>query len=197
MKFSAYRPEDQHLEFKHQLTDKLEKEVIAFLNSRDGGVIIIGVDDKGDLVGIEDADSLQLKIKDRLKQNITPSTMGLFDVVLLHEQGKTLVKIIVASGSEKPYYLVKMGMSSKGCFIRLGSASEPMPSDMIEDLFAKRVRNSIGNIASRYQDLSFEQLKIYYQEHSFTLNEQFAKNLELTTKNGEYNYAVLFSKTKS
>lgn len=190
MLFSDYQAEGQHLELKAQLTDKFEKEVIAFLNSRDGGAIIIGVGDQGQLLGVEEADALQLKIKDRLKTNITPSTMGLFDVVLLQEQGKTLIKVIVASGSEKPYYLTKMGMSSKGCFIRIGSASEPMTANLIEELFAKRVRNSIGNIASRYQDLSFQQLKIYYQEQDFTLNEQFAKNLELTTKNGEYNYAA-------
>lgn len=188
--FSGYQDESQHLEFKSQLTDSFEKEVIAFLNSRDGGVIIIGVGDKGQLLGVDDADSLQLKIKDRLKQNITPSTMGLFDVVLLQEHGKTLIKVIVASGSEKPYYLSKMGMSSKGCYIRIGSASEPMTGNMIEDLFARRVRNSIGNITSRYQDLTFQQLKIYYQENGFTLNEQFAQNLELTTKTGEYNYAA-------
>lgn len=188
--FSGYQDESQHLEFKSQLTDSFEKEVIAFLNSRDGGAVIIGVGDKGQLLGVDDADSLQLKIKDRLKQNITPSTMGLFDVVLLQEHGKTLIKVIVASGSEKPYYLSKMGMSSKGCYIRIGSASEPMTGNMIEDLFARRVRNSIGNITSRYQDLTFQQLKIYYQENGFTLNEQFAQNLELTTKTGEYNYAA-------
>lgn len=188
--FSGYQDESQHLEFKSQLTDSFEKEVIAFLNSRDGGAAIIGVGTKGALLGVDDADSLQLKIKDRLKQNITPSTMGLFDVVLLQESGKTLIKVIVASGSEKPYYLSKMGMSSKGCYIRIGSASEPMTGNMIEDLFAKRVRNSIGNITSRYQDLTFQQLKIYYQENGFTLNDQFAKNLELTTKAGEYNYAA-------
>lgn len=188
--FSGYKEESQHLEFKSQLTDKFEKEVVAFLNSRDGGAIIIGVGSEGQLLGVNDADAIQLKIKDRLKQNITPSTMGLFDVVLLQENGKTLIKVIVASGSEKPYYLSKMGMSSKGCFIRIGSASEPMTNNMIEEQFAKRVRNSIGNITSRYQDLTFQQLKIYYQERGFTLNDQFAKNLELTTQAGDYNYAA-------
>ncbi len=106
MLLSDYTEESQHLEIKSQLTDTFEKEVVAFLGSRDG------------------------------------------------------------------------------------SASEPMPAHMIEDQFAKRVRNSIGNITSRYQDLTFRQLKIYYEESTLTLNEQFAKNLEFTTKAGEYNYAA-------
>ncbi|MCG6202769.1 helix-turn-helix domain-containing protein [Psychromonas antarctica] len=37
---NQYKIEDQHLEFKKQLTDKFEKEVVAFLNAKDGGVII-------------------------------------------------------------------------------------------------------------------------------------------------------------
>ena len=189
MKFNGFKEESQHLEFKKELTEKLEKEIIAFLNAKDGGEVIIGVDDTGEVIGVDDADALQLKIKDKLKHNITPSTMGLFDIVLLQQEKKTLIKVIVASGSEKLYYLSKMGMSPKGCFIRLGSASEPMPSEMMETLFATRVRDSIGNITSRYQDLTFEQLKIYYNESSYTLNDQFANNLELQTKEKEYNYA--------
>ena len=38
--------ESNRIELKRELTDTLEKEVIAFLNYRDGGVIYIGVDDK-------------------------------------------------------------------------------------------------------------------------------------------------------
>ena len=123
MKSNEYKQESQHLELKKELTDKLEKEAIAFLNSKEGGVVIIGIDDNGEVIGINDADKLQLQIKDILKHNITPSTMGLFDVVLEQIDNKTVIKIIIASGSEKPYYLAKRGMSSKGCFIRIGSAS--------------------------------------------------------------------------
>ena len=37
--------ESQRIEFKRQLSDGLEKEVVAFLNSHDGGLIYIGIDD--------------------------------------------------------------------------------------------------------------------------------------------------------
>jgi hypothetical protein len=53
-------------------------------------------------------------------------------------------------------------MSEKGCYIRLGTAAEPMTQKMIDELFAKRTRDSIGKIKSNKQDLTFEQLKIYY-----------------------------------
>lgn len=87
-----------------------------------------------------------LKIKDHLKNNVFPSCMGLFDVAVERVESKDVIKITLASGPEKPYYIKKRGMSEKGTFIRVGTAAEPMPAKMIESLFAKRTRNSIGKI---------------------------------------------------
>ena len=181
--------ETNRIEYKRELTDGLEKEVIAFLNYREGGVLFIGVDKEGNTYGLADADSDQLKIKDRLKNNIRPSALGLFDIVSEERDRKNILKIIVASGPEKPYHLKKYGMSEKGCFIRLGSAAEPMPQKMIDELFAKRTRNSISKIKAGQQDLSFSQLKIYYEEAGYTPGTAFAKNMELLTEDGAFNYA--------
>ncbi len=182
--------ESKQIEYKQTLTEQLEKEVIAFLNATTGGVIYLGINDQGQIVGLKDSDTVQLKIKDRLKYNISPSCLGLFDIVLEQQDGKHIIKLIIASGSEKPYHLKKKGMSSAGCFIRIGSASEPMPTSMIEGLFARRTRNSISKISSNRQDLSFEQLKIYYQSKGLNLNDKFASNLELLTSNGQFNYVA-------
>ena len=62
--------EDSRNEFKEELNDKLEKEVIAFLTAS-GGNIYIGVNNNGEVIGInEDIDKMQLLIKDRIKNNI-------------------------------------------------------------------------------------------------------------------------------
>lgn len=39
--------ESNRLEYKRELTDGFEREAIAFLNYRDGGVIYIGIDGDG------------------------------------------------------------------------------------------------------------------------------------------------------
>ena len=109
------------IEYKRELNDNLEKEVIAFLNYHDGGVIYIGIDDSGTIVGIENPDAIQLVLKDKIKNNIKPSAMGLFDIILEERENKSIVKITVAGGSEKPDYLRKFGMTEKWCFIRIGS----------------------------------------------------------------------------
>ena len=182
--------ESHRVEHKQFLTDTFEKEVVAFLNYHEGGIIYIGVDKDGKIVGCQNPDETQLKIKDKLKHNISPSCLGLFEVILETIEEKSIIKIIIASGRETPYYIKKNGMSEKGCYIRVGSSSEPMNQTMIEDLFVKRVRNSLGNIKSRRQDLTFEQLKIYYEEKGLKLNEKFASNLELLTDDGYYNYVA-------
>ena len=184
--------ETNRIEYKRELHVDLdiEKEVIAFLNYHEGGMIYIGIDKSRKVIGVTDSDGDALKIKDRMKNNISPSAMGLFDVVIEERESKEVIKVIVASGSEKPYFKKKYGMSDKGCFIRVGRSAEPMPQAMIDKLFATRTRNSIGKIRSYRQDLTFEQLRIYYDEKHKPLNKQFKKSLELLTEDAVFNYAA-------
>jgi ATP-dependent DNA helicase RecG len=192
--------ETNRIEYKRELTKELdiEKEVIAFLNYHEGGIIYIGIDKEGSVTGVEDVDSDMLIIKDRLKNNIQPSCLGLFDVRAESRGEKSLIKVIIASGPEKPYFKRKYGMTEKGSFTRVGTASEPMPQKMIEELFAKRTRNSLGKIVSHKQDLRFEQLRIFFEEAGFSLNANFAANLELLADSKKYNYiAYLLSDINS
>lgn len=99
--------ENNRTEFKEELNEKLEKEVVAFLNNREGGVLYIGVNDAGTPVGVSDLDGTQLKIADRLKNNILSSTLGLFDIVTEIVDDIPVIKVLVSSGLEKPYYIKK------------------------------------------------------------------------------------------
>jgi len=184
------KQETNRIEYKRELNDKLEREVVAFLNYHQGGVIYIGIDNLGNTVGIDVIDDTQLKVADRLKNNILPATLGLFDVIAEKLDGRDILKIVISSGPDKPYYLRKYGMSPVGCFIRVGSAVQPMTTEMIDISYARRTRNSLGNVAARRQDLTFEQLKIYYEAAGFHLNHHFAKNLGLLTVDGKFNYAA-------
>lgn len=145
--------ETNRIEYKQELTEGLEKEVIAFLNYREGGIIYIGIDKAGNTCGLADSDSDQLKIKDRLKNNIKPSALGLFDIVSEERDGKGIIKIIVASGPEKPYHIRKYGMSEKGCFIRVAKYSGTNRTDLIEsneygnECLAKATKQVIDKIA--------------------------------------------------
>ena len=180
--------EDNRNEFKIKLSDDFEKEVISFLNT-DGGNIFIGIDDNGNInKNIGNIDLLQRKIKDRVKDNIAPSTLGLFDVIVNEIDGNKYVQVIVAKGMEKPYYIKGMGMTPDSCFMRIGSSIQSMNMETIINLFSKRVRNNLKNIKSPKQDLEFKILKIYYQENGFEVNDNFLKKLDLYMEDGSFNY---------
>lgn len=180
--------ESNRIEFKATLNDKMEKEIVAFLNNREGGILYIGIDDAGIPVEIQDIDSMQLKIADRIKNNILPSTLGLFDIVTEYIEDIPVTKIVVSSGLEKPYYIKNRGMSPNGCYMRLGTSTQPMSTALIDELYAKRIHTTLRNIPSPRQDLTFAQLKIYYLERGLELNAKFANSLELLTPDGKYNY---------
>lgn len=180
--------ETNRIENKEQLNEDFEQEVTAFLNYKEGGIIYVGINKNGQIVGVENNDLTQLQIKDRIKNNIQPSTLGLFDVTVETIDNKEVIKVIISSGTEKPYYLRKKGRTPEGCYIRIGSSKERMTERMIEEMFARRIKNSLKEIESPRQDLTFRQLKIHYEGNGMILNDNFARNLNLLTDEGKYNY---------
>lgn len=180
--------ETNRIENKEQLNEDFEQEVIAFLNYKEGGIIYVGINKNGQVVGVENTDLTQLQIKDRIKNNIQPSTLGLFDVTVETIDNKEVIKVIISSGTEKPYYLRKKGRTPEGCYIRVGSSKERMTERMIDDMYARRIKNTLKEIDSPRQELTFNQLKIYYEEHGLKLNDNFLPNLDLLTSEGKYNY---------
>ena len=180
--------ETNRIENKEQLNEDFEQEVIAFLNYKEGGIIYVGINKNGQVAGVENTDLTQLQIKDRIKNNIQPSTLGLFDVTVETIENKEVIKVIISSGTEKPYYLRKKGRTPEGCYIRIGSSKERMTERMIEEMFSRRIKNSLKEIESPRQDLTFRQLKIHYEGNGMILNDNFARNLNLLTDEGKYNY---------
>jgi predicted HTH transcriptional regulator len=182
--------ESNRIEYKLELDkgDKLEKAVVSFLNYNGGGEILVGAADDGMVYGVSDSDGDQRKIADRLANNIRPKILGLFDVVAEKMNDKNAIHIIVSSGTQKPYYIRKRGMTEDGCFIRVGASAQPMTEAMIERLIAQRQTVTLSTMPVPRQNLTFEQLHIYYSEHGLALNAQFADNLDLKTSDGAYNF---------
>ena len=182
--------ETNRIEFKRGLNDRFERTVVSFLNYPGGGEILVGVDDEGKAIGIENADLVQQKIVDRIRNNIGPETLGLFDVIHTRMEGKDVIRVIVSCGPERPYYIRKSGRTEKGCFIRVGSSTQPMTERMIDEMFTKRQPVTLQSMPSPRRDLTFEQLRIYYQEKKLNLTEKFIESLSLRHVDGGFNYTA-------
>ncbi|MCL2176536.1 MAG: putative DNA binding domain-containing protein [Firmicutes bacterium] len=182
--------ENSVIEYKLKVTEDIEKTIVAFLNTT-GGKLLIGVDKNGEVVGLENADKDSLAIADKIRQNIIPSAIGLFDINIEEMSNKHYIVVRVAGGMEKPYYIKKYGMSPKGCFVRIGSQSVPMEQSAIDSLYAKRAKNTLKNIVAPRQNLTFSMLKIFYKEKGIDVEgEHFLTNLDLITQDGKYNYVA-------
>lgn len=70
--------ETNRKDYKKEPTSELdiEKEVVAFLNYKEGGYIYIGIDKDGSTVGVSDVDDCMLRLKDRIKHNISRPLWG-------------------------------------------------------------------------------------------------------------------------
>ena len=157
--------ENELIEYKEKLTNSLEKEVVAFLNAK-GGDIYIGIKDNGDVVGIPDVDKIQLQVKDRLIFGISPSILSLVSITTYHISNKTVLKIILKEGTEKPYYIKNKGLSESGAFIRIGNSAQPMTQKMIYAFQTKSFPKSLTSIESPEQELTFAELFIHYRRFS-------------------------------
>ena len=119
--------ESENIEFKAKLTDEIYKEVIAFANT-DGGVIYIGVDDNGNVVGIDNVDDTYTRITNGIRDAIQPDVTMFVKYKL---EDNRVVKITVGEGSYKPYYLKSKGLKPSGVYIRQGASSVQASSEQI------------------------------------------------------------------
>lgn len=104
--------ESEKLELKVQYTTEIKKEIVAFLNS-DGGTLIIGVDDSGKVIGVENAKDIIERISLMIHEAIKPDDSLICSVGECVEDGKTIVKVAIGRGVKKPYYIYEKGSKHK------------------------------------------------------------------------------------
>ena len=97
--------ESERIEYKSQMIDDIYKEVIAFANT-DGGVIYLGIDDKGNQIGIDNVDETYTRLTNGIRDAIAPDVTMFVRYVL---QDNKVIRIEVGEGSYKPYYLKSKG----------------------------------------------------------------------------------------
>ena len=112
--------EGYRIEYKENASS-LDKELTAFANSS-GGTILIGVDDKGNVKGINLTNSLKSQIQDTAN-NCDPK------IEISLEQAGNILAIRVPEGSDKPY------RCSTGFYRRIGPNSQKLSRDEILDYF--------------------------------------------------------------
>lgn len=90
--------ETRILEFKETVTNTFLKTVSAFSNY-DGGVILFGVDDDGNIKGLSNAKQACLDIENKINDSISPQPNYTLEI----QNNEQTIKLNVKSGLQKPY----------------------------------------------------------------------------------------------
>lgn len=181
--------ESETLELKEKYTDVICKEIVSFLNTS-GGMIIIGVKDDGTIVGVDKIDETFRKISDIIATQIEPNPQNEVGSEIRFEDGKTLIIVNVSRGVKHIYCQKKYGFSSVGCTIRVGTTCREMTPEQIRIRYESKFIDSEYMLKKRASqlDLTFKELKIYYSEKDYHLDDNtFEANLNLRNQNGDYN----------
>jgi len=119
-------PEQQNIEYKQSWHDDYLKWVCGFANAQ-GGLIFIGKDDNGKVVGINDYKKLMDDIPNKVK-----NTMGISVEVSLHkENGKYFIEIVTHS------YSVPISVRGR-YYYRSGSTKQELTGASLNEFLLKK-----------------------------------------------------------
>ena len=173
--------ENEFVEFKESLSQlsRAAESIVAMLNKHSKAQVLFGIKDNGDVVGVTLGSKTLKDISELLIHKIKPSIIPTITEEVMND--KTIIKVSV-TGHNKPY-------SADGNYlIRSGSENKKIDPEIMKELLFSSSIESMTEIESFEQELSFNQLKQLYILHGYSINESsFAKNNGLLTKNHKYN----------
>ena len=185
--------ESQHIEFKRKWKDEFLQYVSGFANAQ-GGTLFVGIDDGGDVCGVDNARSLLEKIPNQIFQ-----TMGIVaEVNLLTENGLEYLSVSVKPSSQPISYRGKYYFRSGSTLQELnGTALRDFLFDKLGITFedAPNERATMDDIDRDAVDFFLRSAVAAGRIGSETLRdttEKVLRNLDLVTEDGKLkNAAVL------
>lgn len=185
--------ESERIEFKREVNERICKTIVAFANSS-GGTIYIGIDDFGNVLGIDDVDGAMLKVSNWVHDLICPELMQFVHISPVELEGKTVVLVDVEAGDEKPYYLASKGLVPAGVFTRLGPATVPMSRRDIRRMIRDTDCDPFDSRHAKQQDLTFNEAARIFASKHIDFDEARYDALGIRAQDGFYsNLALLIS----
>lgn len=127
--------EGYNLEFKENVSKKINIEVVAFLNGI-GGKILIGVNDKGKIVGTDISNKERANLQNIINQ-IEPRIKINIEVI------DNIIVVNVPEGSDKPY------SCSDGYYLRVGAMCQKMNRNEIQDFLEENGKIQYDRMLNR------------------------------------------------
>jgi ATP-dependent DNA helicase RecG len=143
--------ETENMEFKEKWTEDGLKTICAFANTS-GGELIIGISDKGEIVGVKDTEKLirdlPNKIRDKLK--VTPS------ISVEEKEGKEILHIKIFPSSIPVSYEGKF-------YVRSGSTTQELKDTELAYFLLEKMGKTWDSLSSGFDisDIDFPTIEMF------------------------------------
>lgn len=185
--------ESSTTEFKKDYTDEIKKTVTAFANTS-GGKIYIGIDDSGNVTGVNDSDEIILKCSNTIRDSIRPDITMFTEYSTEIIQDKKVVVINVQRGTSTPYYIESKGIRPAGIYVRQGASSVPASETAIIKMIKETDGDKYEKSRSLNQNLSFAEAIKEFAVYDVPFNDSTIRTLKLKSEDGMYtNLGLLLS----
>ena len=173
--------ESRTMEFKETITNTFLKTVSAFSNY-DGGVILFGIDDNGNVKGLPDVKQSCLDIENKINDSISPQPNYALEI----QNNGQIIKLTVKSGVQKPY------LYKSKAYKRNDTATIEVDTLEFSRLVLEGKNIKFEELPYKEQDLSFETLhrKLKERIQIETFNQDILKTLNLYDNVNGYNHAA-------
>ena len=173
--------ETRILEFKETITNTFLKTVSAFSNY-DGGEILFGVDDDGNIKGLSDVKQACLDIENKINDSISPQPNYTLEI----QNNDQTIKLSVKSGLQKPY------LYKSKAYKRNDTATIEVDTLEFSRLVLEGKNIRFEELPCKDQELSFEILQSNLKEkiQIETFNKDTLKTLNLYDDVNGFNNAA-------
>ena len=170
--------ETRILEFKETITNTFLKTVSAFSNYN-GGTILFGVDDNGNVKGLPDVKQACLDIENKINDSISPQPNYTLEI----QNNDQTIKLTVKSGLQKPY------LYKSKAYKRNDTATIEVDALEFSRLVLDGKNISFEELPCKDQKLSFKILQCKLKENIYieTFNQDTLKTLNLYDNINGYN----------
>lgn len=181
--------ETRTLELKESVSKSFLKTVSAFSNYN-GGQIIFGIDDDGNIKGLANPKNTCLDIENRINDNIIPQP----DYALRINEFDKTITLIIEEGKHKPY------LYNSKAYKRNDTSTIEVDSFELTRLILEGKKINYESLRTNDQELTFHYLENRLKEHLHidTFNKDTLITLNLfSEKDGYNNAANMLSDTNS
>ncbi len=170
--------ENTHLEFKHRVpnAERIAKEVIALANTH-GGRLLLGVSDRGELIGVRDAEEEQFALWRALDMLCDPPVAITTELTPV-EDGRFVIIVTVAQSTQKPHYLIHPGADNgRTAYVRVNDMSMEASPEAVKLMVAEN--GTGGGVAFEFGEKE-KLLMRYLDSYGHITVDQFANIADLT-----------------